>query len=129
MSADQIQALLSALASTVLPGAFVVLLVFVAFTVPIWVPVVTRRWRRAVVQVRDYRDRLLRARRRSEFDAGVESLAFEYSLSDIEREQLLRYAAVLWRRYELGHSTLRYAQLECHAWVTRNRAHLAGATS
>jgi hypothetical protein len=114
-------------ADTVLVGPFVLLITVAAATVPMWVPVVKRRWRRAVIRVRHCRETVLRARRRHEFEAGVEMLAFEYSLSDAVRADLQRYAAVLWRRYELGHTTLQYAQHECAAWVSRTQRQ--GATS
>lgn len=124
MSAEMLQAIATAVA----PGAGVLLVIVVAFTVPLWVPALRRSWRRTVVRTRHCRDRVLRARRRHEFDAGVEMLAFEHALSEDARADLQRYAAVLWRRYELGHCTLQYAQHETAAWVSR-RPDIAGATT
>ncbi|MCU0757160.1 MAG: hypothetical protein MUE46_18945 [Xanthomonadales bacterium] len=121
----------------VAPGVFVMLVGILAFTVPVWVPVVCRGWHslrgrlhrhvregeRAVAQY------LERNRQRADFEAEVERYAFDAGLPDDHYAGLVEHMGVYWERYSRGQVSLHCAMCECYAYINRRTRARIGATS
>lgn len=133
MSAEMLQALVASLA----PGVFVVLVIVVAATVPLWVPVVCRAWHSLPGQLRRHvreGERALaqyrqRNRQRADFEAEVERYAWEAGLPDDHYAGLVEHMGVYWERYSRGQVSLHSALVECYAYINRRTRARIGATS
>lgn len=137
MSAEMLHALVASLA----PGVIVVLVIIVAATVPMWVPVVTRAWptllgrlRRGVREgERAFEQYRHRTRQRADFEAQIERHAWEAGLAEDHYPGLIEHMGMYWDRYSRGQVSLHLAVCECYAWInrrtTRRITHRQGATS
>lgn len=104
-----------------------VLLLTLAASVPMWVPVVKRAWptllgslRRGVREgERAFDEYRHRARQRADFEAAIERRAHEARLPDQHRSDLVVVASDYWDRYCTGQVSLQLALCECYAWINR----------